>query len=236
MGTESTNIANKIVDIIKGIQNIVSDISNMGNEYDRIVFIGAHGTGKTTLANKLSELLNIPVVESVAREFFRNWSIMESSGLINDTPNTRKSEVMQNILCSQSHWDFMRWVNVGYPIIMTRCPLDTIAYGFADDYVRDSVMSDNLNILKNDPEFRKAIEKSLFVYIPIEFDIENDGVRPTDKKYQKEVDGYMRTLMSCFDIAPLVVTGSVEERCRQVLVKLFGDETADDIMNDIMND
>lgn len=43
-------------------------VNDKDAKYDRIVFIGSHGTGKTTLANELSKVLGMPVVESVARE------------------------------------------------------------------------------------------------------------------------------------------------------------------------
>lgn len=230
---DNQDIAKKILTGIYKTAAVLSDIaSNVeDNTCDRIILMGAHGTGKTTLANVLSEITQTPVVESVAREFFKDWKYLEDTKMLDGRmPKSSQTEVKQNILCSMSRWDFMRWVGVDIPVIMTRCPLDTLAYGFADPLVSDDLMNTNLDILKDNPEFCKAIEKSLFIYIPIEFDIENDGVRPTDKMFQKKVDACMRKLMYEFHITPLVVTGSVEERCRQVLVKIAGSEMADVLM------
>lgn len=230
---DNQDIIKKILTGIYKTTAVLSDICEGVNDsvYDRIILIGAHGTGKSTLANVLSEITQNPVVESVAREFFKDWKYIEDTKMLDGRmPKSSQTEVKQNILCSMSRWDFMRWVDADIPVIMTRCPLDTLAYGFADPLVSDNLMNTNLDILKDNPEFCKAIEKSLFIYIPIEFDIENDGVRPTDKLFQKKVDACMRKLMYEFHITPLVVTGSVEERCHQVLVKIAGSEMANILM------
>ena len=71
-----------------------------------------------------------------------------------------------------------------------------------------------------------ATGKVYTVYLPIEFALEDDGMRPTDKDFQKNVDGAMRSLIYDFKITPLVVTGSVEERVESVMIKMFGEEIA----------
>lgn len=206
-------------------------------QYDRIIFMGSHGTGKSTLANALSGVLEMPVVESVAREFFKDWKYLEDCEMVNPKAGrVRTAETKQNIICSMSRWDFMRWVNADVPMIMTRCPLDTLAYGFADPLVSDNLMNTNLEVLKESQEFCKAIERSLFIYLPIEFAIEDDGVRPTDKMYQKKVDACMRKLMYEFHITPLVVTGSVEERLEAILIKVLGADITKVLMKKYRNE
>ena len=225
--------------ILKGIYQACANAmelftpENMAQQIDRIILIGAHGTGKTTLANALSKVIDTPVVESVAREFFKDWKFLEDCEMINPKAGrVRTAEAKQNIICSMSRWDFMRWVNADVPVIMTRCPLDTLAYGFADPLVSDNLMNTNVEILKESQEFCNAIEKSLFIYLPIEFAIEDDGVRPMDKMFQKNVDTCMRKLMYEFHIAPLVVTGSVEERMKAILVKVVGAKAAKILMDE----
>lgn len=203
----------------------------MDNDYEgeinRVILIGAHGTGKSTLANALSKVCGMPVVESVAREFFKDWKYMEDNDIIDPRmPQSNIVNTKQNILCSMSRWDFMRWVNAKVPCIMTRCPLDTIAYAMADSKVNGKMIENNLEILQKYEDFNNAIKRSLFVYLPIEFALEDDGMRPTDKDFQKNVDGAMRSLMYDFKITPLVVTGSVEERVESVMIKMFGEEIA----------
>ena len=186
--------------------------------YDRIIFIGAHGTGKSTLAKELSSILSMPVVESVAREAAKDFKILENECMISSNiPERYRKNAYQKVLCSMSYWDFMRWVGAEVPCIMTRCPLDTIAYAMADDDITDHTTSECLKVLQEDDKFRKALESSLFVYLPIEFGIEDDGVRPTDVEFQSRVDEAMHKLMNMFGILPQVVSGTVEERLNSIL-------------------
>lgn len=187
------------------------------NKIERIILIGAHGTGKSTLANALSKKLDIPVVESVAREFFKNWKYLKDTCLVTGMTPNGESNVKQNILCSMSRWDYMRWTNAGVPVIMTRCPLDTLAYAAADKDVSQSILDTNKKILLEDEGFMNALNNSLFIYLPIEFNIEDDGVRPTDLEFQKKVDEEMRKLIYEFKITPLVASGSVDERVNTVM-------------------
>lgn len=185
---------------------------------DRIIFIGAHGTGKSTLAKELSSILSMPVVESVAREAAKDFRILENECMISSNiPERYRKNAYQKVLCSMSYWDFMRWVGAEVPCIMTRCPLDTIAYAMADDDITDHTTSECLKVLQEDDKFRKALESSLFIYLPIEFGIEDDGVRPTDVEFQSRVDEAMHKLMNMFGILPKVVSGTVEERLESIL-------------------
>lgn len=208
------------------------------NKIERIILIGAHGTGKSTLADALSERLDIPVVESVAREFFKDWKYIKDTCLVTPMTAEGESNVKQNVLCSMSRWDYMRWVNAGVPVIMTRCPLDTLAYAAADTNVSSTVFKTNTKILQESDEFMNTLNTSLFVYLPIEFNIEDDGVRPTDLEFQKKVDEEMRKLIYEFKITPLVASGSVDERVNTVMDYLRNGITAalDEIFKSVIKD
>lgn len=218
---------------LAGLYSMIADMLPVDAKVDRIILVGAHGTGKTTLANKLNELLGITVVESVSREFHKDMKYLEDAGILDGrVSKVAKTSALQNVMCSMSRWDYMRWINVDEAIIMTRCPLDTLAYAKADANVSDDIYIQNLNILKENQEFMNSLKSSLFVYLPIEFDIEDDGTRPIDKEFQKDVDQAMRDLMYEFQITPLVVTGTVKERVEQIIVKMAGKEFAPTIMKE----
>lgn len=220
-----------MLEALAGIYSMIDDMLPIDSKIDRIILIGAHGTGKTTLANKLKELLDITVVESVSREFHKDMKYLEDAGILDGrVSKVSKTSALQNVMCSMSRWDYMRWINVDEAIIMTRCPLDTLAYAKADKNVSDDIYIQNLNILKENQEFMDSLKSSLFVYLPIEFDIEDDGTRPIDKEFQKDVDQAMRDLMYEFQITPLVVTGTVKERVEQIIVKMVSKVFAPTIM------
>lgn len=216
---------------IAGLYSMIANMMPDDGDADRIILIGAHGTGKTTLANKLKELLGVTVVESVSREFYKDMKYLDDASVLDKRiSKVTKTSALQNVMCSMSRWDYMRWVNVEEAIIMTRCPLDTLAYARADQDVTSDIYVQNLNILKENQEFMDSLKTSLFVYLPIEFDIEDDGTRPMDKEFQKAVDQAMRDLMYEFQITPLVVTGTVKERVEQIIVKMAGKDFAPTIM------
>jgi predicted ATP-grasp superfamily ATP-dependent carboligase len=59
------------------------------------------------------------------------------------------------------------------------------------------------------------------VYLPIEFELEKDGVRFTDPVFQKEID--TKILKSIENIDPnklIKVTGNLQERLDQIISKL----------------
>lgn len=210
----------EFIDALNGCADFLGKMMDKTDSliYDRIIFIGAHGTGKSTLAKELSSILSMPVVESVAREAAKDFRILENECMISSNiPERYRKNAYQKVLCSMSYWDFMRWVGAEVPCIMTRCPLDTIAYAMADDDITDHTTSECLKVLQEDDKFRKALESSLFVYLPIEFGIEDDGVRPTDVEFQSQVDEAMHKLMDMFGILPKVVSGTVEERLESIL-------------------
>ncbi len=212
----------QFLEVLKALaENLTKMDEDSENGIDRIILIGAHGTGKSTLAKALAEELDLPITESVARI------------VIETTPRYDADPIeFQNRLCKMSHWDFTRWKDV--PNIMTRCPLDTLAYTKAlsrqkedksgagkykydYDKLYQEIYNRYLEQFKKDEVAMEMLKHSLFVYLPIEFKPENDGVRPIDPEYQQAVDQAMRELIYEFQITPLVVSGSVEERVEKVI-------------------
>lgn len=217
----------KLNDVIAKLNDLMGGMDELNKPF-RIILVGAHGTGKSTLAKKLSELLDLKVVESVAREFMKDMKYIDDCGVIDKRmPKSKIESVKQNILCSLSRWDFVRWLDLD--VIMTRSPLDTLAYAKVDPAC-DWVYKNNVTIMKECEKFMNALKNSIFIYLPIEFDIEDDGCRPMDKQYQKDVDKAMREVMHEFGIKPLVVTGAVKERVEQIIVKMVGEDLAPMIM------
>lgn len=209
---------NQFLEVLKTLaENLTKMTEDSENGIDRIILIGSHGTGKSTLAKALAEELDLPITESVARillELKYNPDPMD----------------YQEAVCKLSRWDFTRWKDV--PNIMTRCPLDTLAYTKAlsrkkndklylgkynYDRLYEEIYNRHLEHFKKDEVAMEMLKHSLFVYLPIEFKPENDGVRPIDPEYQQAVDQAMRELIYEFQITPLVVSGSVEERVEKVM-------------------
>jgi len=53
-------------------------------------------------------------------------------------------------------------------------------------------------------------------YLPIEFPIVLDGLRPDDPGFQQDIDGRVLSLLRANDLDYVTLTGSVEERLEQI--------------------
>lgn len=185
-----------------------------------VVFIGSHGTGKTTLATRLGQEIGLPAHDSVSRITYGSLKAMDD--LVCKSKQDLLDSVKQQVVCNMAIWDFKRLMN--HEVIIARSPLDTLAYTRANKENLDPGIYDTIEEMFKDPELKNLFKRCVFVYTPIEFSIEDDGVRPTDIEYQHKVDAEMRKIISEFKLYCITVTGTVEERLLEIysdLDKLF---------------
>ena len=186
----------------------------------KIIFIGAHGTGKSTLANMLQECLSkikpFPLVESVARQC---QSYLKSNDIYGMLTSDEQDKMKQKMITEFAFWDFERICTWNIDCIMTRCPLDVVAYEVAN-YGHNEEYSKNLSKLF-DFKFKGYFNNCIFFYIPIEFDLVDDGVRPMGKEYQKKVDESMLDLVYELDLPIITVRGDKRERLKKCLNKVL---------------
>lgn len=181
----------------------------------KLALTGAHGTGKTTLTAALSEKLSpsskvvvcreVPrlIIDSVDHDdFFRRG---------NNTPLRQCVIFLYQIL-----EDYFQGID-GDVVISDRTMVDHLAY-----------MLELFPDFPNQPEYKPihdAIARWMNTYdlifkIPIEFAVEDDGVREGDHQFQAAIDVRIDKLYKQFDITPTIISGTVEERAASVLSKL----------------
>ena len=158
----------------------------------RIAFVGAQGTGKTTLVNRLAGphiREDRPYVyQEVVRDLMINRKIK-----IN-----REGDNFSQDLVSITHLNNAMESYYNIPnALFDRCIIDSHAYGMtcSDVTVKSLDFSRNMIdvIFKNYPY-------DLLVYVPpYNGFLKEDGVRDTDSKYQKEVDQNMCNLIKCVE-------------------------------------
>lgn len=164
----------------------------------RIQLIGSHGTGKSTLLQEYQK---------------RHPEIHQQDGVSRPIKQCAKdlglTPYQQQYICNRiAHYN---WVNSrDIPnFYATRSLLDDIVYskalGFED--------------LSNEvyEEFREMDNSHvIWVYIPIEFDLEDDGVRFSDPSFQIQIDKMLKEYAEKLNIRYHTITGSVEERINQL--------------------
>lgn len=173
----------------------------MAKQKKRIILTGAQGTGKTTLMNALAA--DGTKTLSIAREqaIEAGWS-----------PETGSSEDYQKKLFAT----LLKAVSSKKNYVSDRGLSCVAAYTF-DGAINGSIpkkTADNQYI--KFVKFHTENPNVLLVYLPIEFEIEDDGTRNTDKADQKKMDFLIKNLLDTSGVKYITVTGSIEERLKQI--------------------
>jgi predicted ATPase len=166
----------------------------------RIILTGAQGTGKTTLMNELAKdgLRTISHIRKTAVEH----------GL--DTKNATEAgqkiyfKTLKKELSSKRSYVSDRGLTCVAAYTFNKAITEEISKKTADKQYLDIVKfhTDNPDIL--------------LVYVPIEFELEDDGERPFDKKLQMKIDFLIENLLQTSNITYIKVSGTVEERLQQI--------------------
>lgn len=173
----------------------------MAKQKKRIILTGAQGTGKTTLMNALAT--DGTKTLSIAREqaIEAGWS-----------PETGSSEDYQKKLYAS----LLKAISSKKNYISDRGLSCVAAYTF------NGAISGSISKKTADNQYIKLVKfhtenpDVLLVYLPIEFELEEDGTRNADKADQKKMDFLIKNLLDTSGVNYITATGSVEERVKQI--------------------
>src|SRR5688572_24845421 len=169
----------------------------------RIAIVGSFSTGKTTLAEALAERLDLPLLPEVAREVVELGFKLDKDA----SPETETLIFMRQYNNEISTEEF----------VGDRSMIDVMAYA---GWVLDNRARTKEFYLWD--ECVRLAERTLrtayshVFYLPIEFPIVLDGLRPDDPEFQKDIDHRILGLLRSHDIEYETVTGSVEERIEKI--------------------
>ena len=138
----------------------------------KVWVIWAFSTGKTTLVEKLWEKLNKD------KEVFKICTNIERE------------------IADLLRFDFNNhtlWQKLTYQKWLLQAILNELNY---NNMVTDTPIH-LLNVYCHNPDLNKIVDKyktkyDILFYLPIEFAIEDDGVRHVDVNYQKQIDDYIK--------------------------------------------
>lgn len=179
----------------------------------KVTFIGAHGTGKTTLLKGLEDRLlkcgaTVQVTPEVPRvvckneddpEFFQRSknTLLKQMILLIGQPvyETAASKDSDLVMCDRSildHWAYTRH--------LFRQKLEE----------SDAERAIDALVKKHCSSYEQIY------YLPVEFSAKDDGIRERDDYFQRLIDAEIKLLLDRYNLPFIKITGSIEERVRQV--------------------
>lgn len=170
----------------------------------KVAFVGSFSTGKTTLANLFAREWDLPLLPEVARQVVELGFALDMSA----TAETETLIFLKQWRAESSHERF----------VADRSIYDVLAYA-------EWVMEHNDAARKENHLWYESREIALFdlrarydhvFYLPIEFPIVLDGLRPDDAAFQADIDRRIRHLLDSGDVSYITLTGPVEDRQEQV--------------------
>jgi deoxyadenosine/deoxycytidine kinase len=173
----------------------------------RVAIVGSFSTGKTTLAEAVAPRLGLPLLPEVARE-------VADLGFRLDKDATVETETL--IFLRQFHNEMTHPSFVG-----DRSLIDVMAY--ASWVLENQERRKEFALWDSCLDIAKHHLRSQYThvfYLPIEFGIVLDGLRPDDPDFQADIDRRMVHLLEVNDVAYETLTGSVEERTEALLDRL----------------
>lgn len=167
-----------------------------------LVYIcSAHSTGKTTVINDYCKYL-----EGKDIPYGRNPSprtLVPIDKLYSKVDDLHQMYITFGVLADITHTFETKKMYV-----TDRWLIDNMAYSNLSPLITENLHYIHQCLL---PHFLKVWDVRVF-YIPIEFDLEKDGVRPEDLAYQKSVDDLLKELLCYFQIPYITLRGNTERR------------------------
>lgn len=165
----------------------------------KVVFCGAHGVGKSTLTNALSEKLWLPVLHDIVVDAHKlGFTINENTPMDTQMWLTGK-QLEQEKIHKAFIWD--------------KCIFDY--YVYAEALNMDSEMT---NVIK-----KIALQTHNYdhiFFIKPEFPIVDDGLRSTNIEFQNAVHTVYENFLQEHKISYTCLTWTQEERIKQMYKKL----------------
>ena len=167
----------------------------------RIIFVGAQGTGKTTILNHYKEQ-GANVITEVVRNLSKKGVKINKDG--DEKGQTKIFKEYEKLLSEGvSYFSDRGLIDVtAYTVYLART--GKVSEEFANKQLKKlgKFIGDNMDII--------------YCYFPVEFPVEADGVRDMDEEFRQAIDQIILSILGGFGMRFVVVSGSVEERIQKV--------------------
>jgi len=149
----------------------------------KIVFCGSHGTGKTTLAERVCGFLNsegttqFKLIVNSTREAESVFEDVWKDGTVNE--------------CSILGYRLCKWRQAKDNWICDRSLLDSLIYATIKGTLPDQTLYLLTELVRWSFQFIDCV-----IYIPISIDLVGDEYRPDDFVYQRKIDEGLRAFLT----------------------------------------
>lgn len=190
-------IFDKVDKIEKGRENVYDITIDSVHSYIANGMINHN----TTMADALSEKINIPRIKEIARRYDRNELLNVSS----ERYMTLQKEILEQQIKTESQYK---------EFISDRSSLDNLSYWINN-------CANRANSYDNGQYIKKATDNAknyshVFLLIP-EFYPKDDGFRSTDIVYQMRIDAIIQAILHLYDIKHHRLTGTIENRVQKAM-------------------
>ena len=174
----------------------------------RIAFSGAQGVGKSTICEQLKNKLisikpnkNIAVIGNISRYLIKQYKINTDVKSNNEDYYLYIAEYIKRLLNTEADI-----------IINDRTLLDSMAHQLYNNNASSNYYAMLREIVR---WYLRDID--YYFYIPIQFEMDDDGVRYVDNHHQKEIDKMIMKLLKEFNVEYVVLHGNIENRINIIL-------------------
>ena len=177
----------------------------------KVSITGSHSTGKTTLASAVSKILrksghsSVGLINEVARRVIAMGFPLNQDATIHSYLNYIWLVLKEERECVEKF------------VICDRSLVDLLGYIRTNN---DTSIPKYFVSMLEELLWRESAYFDLYCYLPVEFPLEIDDVRPSDVDYQKAVSNSIQQILQEYRLPYECITGSLDERCKKV-VKLL---------------
>lgn len=166
----------------------------------KIILTGAQGTGKTTILKYFSNEY------STITEVVRNLS--KQNIKVNEEGDEEGQKTIFNL--------YNTLLSKKCDYISDRGLTDVYAYStyhFLQNKLSQNELDTEFKKIKAFNENNKDVK---YIYVPIEFNVIDDGFRSTDEEFRHFIDDAIHQTLEDLNVEYLTVSGTVEERINQI--------------------